>query len=40
LFANAYPDSLWNLEAGELAKRCVDSFRSVWDKRVTSAAFR
>jgi len=39
LFGNSYPDSLWNLEAGALAKRCVESFRSVWDKR-TSATSR
>src|SRR5258706_549333 len=39
LFGNSYPDSLWNLKAGELAKRCVESFRSVWDKR-TSATSR
>jgi sugar phosphate isomerase/epimerase len=36
LFGNAYPDSLWNVEAGELARRAVDQFRNVWDKRQTS----
>jgi sugar phosphate isomerase/epimerase len=33
VFGNTYPDSLWNVEAGELAKRSVRSFRSAWDKR-------
>jgi sugar phosphate isomerase/epimerase len=38
LFGNSYPDSLWNLEAGELAKRCVESFRSAWDRRTTTTS--
>jgi sugar phosphate isomerase/epimerase len=31
----SYPDSLWNLPVDELARRCVTSFRTVWDKRKT-----
>jgi sugar phosphate isomerase/epimerase len=33
LFGNAYPDSLWNLPAGELARRAVASFQTQWDAR-------
>ena len=36
LFGNAYPDSLWNVEASELARRAVRSFRATWDKRQTA----
>jgi sugar phosphate isomerase/epimerase len=40
LFGNSYPDSLWNLEAGELARRAVARFKAVWDKRRAAAAQR
>lgn len=30
-FGDAYPDSLWTVEPGELARRAVKSFRSTWD---------
>ncbi|HLH70166.1 MAG TPA: sugar phosphate isomerase/epimerase family protein [Candidatus Dormibacteraeota bacterium] len=33
LFGNAYPDSLWDLPAEELARRAVASFRAQWDAR-------
>lgn len=33
LFGNSYPDSLWDVPAGELAKRSLSSFRAAWDKR-------
>jgi sugar phosphate isomerase/epimerase len=32
-FGNAYPDSLWDLEAAELARRGRDAFISCWSKR-------
>jgi sugar phosphate isomerase/epimerase len=31
-FGNAYPDSLWNVEAGELSERSVRAFRAVWSE--------
>jgi sugar phosphate isomerase/epimerase len=33
-FGNAYPDSLWDIEAGEVARRAIKGFRTAWDKRV------
>ena len=36
LFGDAYPDSLWDVETGLLARRAVDSFRKVWDARRTA----
>jgi sugar phosphate isomerase/epimerase len=30
-FGNAYADSLWAVEPGEVARRAVKSFRSTWD---------
>jgi len=38
LFGNPYPDSLWNIEAAELARRAVDRFRAIWDRRQTAAS--
>jgi sugar phosphate isomerase/epimerase len=32
-FGNAYPDSLWDLEAAELARRGRDAFMNTWSKR-------
>jgi sugar phosphate isomerase/epimerase len=40
VMGNAYPDSLWDLPAKELALRSVDSFHTVWDKRRASAPAR
>jgi hypothetical protein len=33
LWGQTYPDSLYNLEPAELAKRAVAGFRKEWDKR-------
>lgn len=33
LFGNAYPDSLWNVEAHQLARRAVEGFQRTWDSR-------
>jgi len=35
-----YPDSLRDVEPGELARRTVHQFRKVWDKRQAPAASR
>jgi sugar phosphate isomerase/epimerase len=32
-FGNAYPDSLWDLNASELALRARDAFTHTWTKR-------
>jgi sugar phosphate isomerase/epimerase len=32
-FGSAYPDSLWDLDAAELAGRSLEAFRSTWSKR-------
>jgi sugar phosphate isomerase/epimerase len=40
VFGNSYPDSLWNVEAGELARRAVNGFRAVWDKRKVAMTSR
>ena len=32
-FGNAFPDSLWDLEAGELARRARESVERVWAER-------
>jgi sugar phosphate isomerase/epimerase len=32
-FGNAYPDSLWDLDAAELARRGRDAFTHTWSKR-------
>ena len=40
LFGNRYPDSLWDLEAAELARRAVAQFRKVWDRRQAPDAKR
>jgi sugar phosphate isomerase/epimerase len=38
-FGNAYPDSLWDLEAGELAHRGREAFTQTWmNRRVPAAA--
>lgn len=31
-FGNAYPDSLWDVEAGELSRRGAEAFRRVWGR--------
>jgi sugar phosphate isomerase/epimerase len=31
-FGSAYPDSLWNEDAGELARRGHDAFRQLWEQ--------
>jgi sugar phosphate isomerase/epimerase len=36
-FGNAYPDSLWDLDAAELARRGRDAFFHTWSKRRVSA---
>jgi sugar phosphate isomerase/epimerase len=33
-FGNAWPDSLWDLSANELARRCKDAFTNVWARRI------
>jgi sugar phosphate isomerase/epimerase len=38
LWGDKYPDSLYNLKATEVAKRCVAGFRKAWDKRKAPAA--
>jgi hypothetical protein len=40
LFGNHYPDSLWDVETGELARRAVSQFRKVWDTRQAPVAKR
>jgi sugar phosphate isomerase/epimerase len=38
-FGNAYPDSLWDLDAAELARRGREAFTQCWlNRRVTAAA--
>jgi sugar phosphate isomerase/epimerase len=38
-FGNAYPDSLWDLDVAELARRGRDAFFNCWqERRVTAAA--
>jgi sugar phosphate isomerase/epimerase len=37
-WAEAYPDSIYNLEPAEAARRGVAGFREAWDKRKTPAA--
>ena len=38
-FGNAYPDSLWDLDAAELARRGQEAFTQCWlNRRVTAAA--
>jgi sugar phosphate isomerase/epimerase len=32
-FGNAYPDSIWDVEVGEVARRAIKGFRTAWDKR-------
>lgn len=32
-FGNAYPDSLWDVEAGELSRRGAEAFRRVWARK-------
>ena len=32
-FGSAYPDSLWDLDAAELAHRGRDAFTNTWSKR-------
>ena len=36
-FGSAYPDSLWDLDAAELARRGRDAFISCWSKRRVAA---
>jgi sugar phosphate isomerase/epimerase len=36
-FGSAYPDSLWDLDAAELARRGRDAFTSCWSKRRVTA---
>jgi sugar phosphate isomerase/epimerase len=36
-FGNAYPDSLWDLDAAELARRGVEAFARCWSKRRVTA---
>jgi sugar phosphate isomerase/epimerase len=38
MWGNAYPDSLYNLKATEVAKRAVAGFRKDWDKRKSPSA--
>ena len=33
-FGNAWPDSLWNVPAGELARRGKEAFTRVWEARI------
>jgi sugar phosphate isomerase/epimerase len=33
-FGNAWPDSLWNVSAGELARRGRNAFERAWDARI------
>ena len=32
-FGSAYPDSLWDVAAAELARRGRDAFSHIWSKR-------
>jgi sugar phosphate isomerase/epimerase len=32
-FGNTYPDSIWNLEPLEVARRSLNGFRTAWDRR-------
>ncbi len=32
-FGDAFPDSLWDVDAGELARRARESFERVWERR-------
>jgi sugar phosphate isomerase/epimerase len=36
-FGNAWPDSLWNVPAEELARRSRDAFERVWGARIQNA---
>jgi sugar phosphate isomerase/epimerase len=36
-FGTAYPDSLWDVSADELARRALDSFTACWHKRPVTA---
>ena len=36
-FGSAYPDSLWDLDAAELARRGRDGFAQCWQKRRVTA---
>jgi sugar phosphate isomerase/epimerase len=37
-FGNAYPDSLWDVEPGELVRRSRESFKQCWQERRVAAA--
>ena len=36
-FGSAYPDSLWELDAADLARRGRDAFAQCWSKRRVTA---
>jgi sugar phosphate isomerase/epimerase len=36
-FGTTYPDSLWDVDAAELARRGIESFRECWNERTVAA---